>query len=252
MRLQSVVALTDARDSELAAYRERGRRRLRGSGTDCGARERAQRCGIVPRICGILRRACTAESVTVSCMQTRGATGTRTSGSGELGQGLSRLLVGVDGSDAAWAAAALATRVAETTDAHAVAPHTADSVTLRLAAEQCLSETARWQTCLCHLVESAAEGAHIESRVVRGRAADALLGTARGDGTADASGATGAAVWLADVLSAKLALACAYETVTTDHEGSRRRARELVPTARAAIHAPCPGLIARQRVGETA
>jgi nucleotide-binding universal stress UspA family protein len=104
---------------------------------------------------------------------------------------LRRLLVGVDGSDAAGAAASFAiwlagTAGAEVTLVHVCrdlrlaehAPHTADPAALRAAATHRLEETTEWQRRLQNLEDYAAEDAHVRSWVVRGRPAAALLDAA--------------------------------------------------------------------------
>ena len=101
---------------------------------------------------------------------------------------LRRLVVGVDGSDGSGAAAAFAIWLAGTAGAdvtllHACpelrlaehASHTADPATLGAAAEHRLAETAEWQRRLQNLGDYAAEGASVQSRVVRGPPAAALL-----------------------------------------------------------------------------
>ena len=102
--------------------------------------------------------------------------------------GLQRLLVAVDDSDAAGAAASFAFRLAgtagtEVTLLHACpdlrsaehAPPMADPTAFRAAAEHRLAETAEWRRRLLNLEEYAAPGARVRSWVVRGRAAAAVL-----------------------------------------------------------------------------
>ena len=101
---------------------------------------------------------------------------------------LQRLVVGVDGSDASGAAVAFAIWLAGTAGADLTllhscpdlrlaeyAPHTADPAVLRAAAAHGVAETAEWWRRLRHLGDYAAEGACVQSRVVRGRPAAALL-----------------------------------------------------------------------------
>lgn len=101
------------------------------------------------------------------------------------------LLVGVDGSDAAGAAASFAIWLAGAADSqvtllHACpdlrlaehAPHTADARALLAAAEHRAAQTTEWQRRLQNLSDYAAEGAHVQSRVVRGQPAAALLSAA--------------------------------------------------------------------------
>jgi nucleotide-binding universal stress UspA family protein len=105
---------------------------------------------------------------------------------------LRRLLVGVDGSDGAGAAASFAiwlagTAGAEVTLVHvcpdlrltAHAPHLGDPAALRGAATHRLAETEEWERRLQNLADYAADGAQVRSRVVRGHPADALLQAAR-------------------------------------------------------------------------
>ena len=101
---------------------------------------------------------------------------------------LQHLLVGVDGSDAAGAAASFAVWLAGTADSqvtllHACpdlrlaehAPHAANTGALLAAAESRVAETAEWQRRLQNLEDYAAESSHVQSWVVRGLPAASLL-----------------------------------------------------------------------------
>lgn len=118
---------------------------------------------------------------------------------------LRRLLVGVDGSDAAGAACAFALWFAGKAGAEVMlvhacpelrfaahAGHTPHPEVLVAAAEQRLAETAEWQRRLQNLRAYAADGASVESRVVRDRPAAALLtGAAELDSDVILVGSTG-------------------------------------------------------------
>jgi nucleotide-binding universal stress UspA family protein len=98
------------------------------------------------------------------------------------------VLVAVDGSDAAGAAASFAIWLAGTAGADVTLVHVcpdlggaehaaprADPAAFRAAAEHRLQETARWQRRLQNLAGYAVAGAHVQTRVVRGRVSAAVL-----------------------------------------------------------------------------
>lgn len=102
-----------------------------------------------------------------------------------------RLLVAVDGSRAAGAAASFAIRLAGTTAVDVTLLHAcpdlrlaehagpmAEPAAFQAAAEHRLAETAVWQRRLQNLTDDAVPGAHVRSCVVRGRAAPAVLDAA--------------------------------------------------------------------------
>ena len=104
---------------------------------------------------------------------------------------LRHLLVGVDGSDAAGAAASFAIWLAGAADSHVTllhacpelaraehAVHAANADALLAAAESRVAETAEWQRRLLHLEEYAADSADVQSWVVRGPPAASLLSAA--------------------------------------------------------------------------
>jgi nucleotide-binding universal stress UspA family protein len=102
-----------------------------------------------------------------------------------------RLLVAVDDSDTAGAAASFAIWLAGTAGAdvtllHACpdlrsaqhAPPMADPAAFRAAAEHRLAETTEWQRRLQNIEDYVVAGARVRSRVVRGRPASAVLDAA--------------------------------------------------------------------------